>query len=328
MTRTNKPSNAILQQAAEWYAALRDGEASEQQRAEWQQWLDESELHLAAWQSIEAISRQFEPLQRAPTAEHIVDTVEQANKRLQRRRRLLTGLIVITAGGVAGGLSWRHTSLPFTIMALRADYKTAVGEQRDILLPDGSRLWLNTASAVDMDFSQDLRRLMLWSGEIFIETAPAERPFVVDTRHGRLRVLGTRFNVLLMPDATRLAVYAGAVRVSPADLQQGRVIQAGQQARFSADKIDAAAPADMAREAWTRGLLVAQDITLHELVAELRRYRRGRITLADDIADLKVYGNFPARDSDRALAMLSTVLPVKVEHTMPGWVNIKPRRGR
>ena len=86
------------------------------------------------------------------------------------------------------------------------------------------------------------------------------------------------------------------------------------------------ARADNAREAWTRGLLLAEDIALHELIAELSRYRRGHITLADEIANLKVYGAFPLRDTDRALNMLGATLPIEIQYTMPGRVHIK-RRG-
>ena len=70
------------------------------------------------------------------------------------------------------------------------------------------------------------------------------------------------------------------------------------------------APADNAREAWTRGLLLAEDIALHELIAELSRYRPGHITLAAEIANLKVYGAFPLQDTDRALNMLGATLPI------------------
>ena len=327
MTRQAKPSAAILRQAAEWHAALRDGEATEAERADWRQWLAASELHLAAWRSVEAIGQQFEPLRQAPAPEQILDTLERADQRLRQRRRLLTGLAVITAGGLAGGLGWRHAPLRHTILAFGADYQTAVGEQRELLLGDGTRLWLNTASAVDADYGPELRRLTLLAGEIFIETgADAARPLVVDTRHGRLRALGTRFNILLTPNATRLAVYAGAVSIRFAGLQTSRALRAGQQARFNAAGISAVAPADNAREAWTRGLLLAEDIALDALIAELSRYRQGHITLADEIANLKVYGAFPLQDTDRALNMLGLTLPIEIEYTMPGRVYIK-RRG-
>ena len=88
------------------------------------------------------------------------------------------------------------------------------------------------------------------------------------------------------------------------------------------------APADSAREAWTRGLLLAEDIAPHALIAELSRYRQGHITLADEIANLKVYGAFPLRDTDRALNMLGLTLPIEIEYTMPGRVHIKRRRTR
>ena len=96
--------------------------------------------------------------------EQILDTLERADQR--QRRRLLTGFALISAGG----LGWRHAPLRHTILAYGADYQTAVGEQRKLRLTDGTRLWLNTASAVDADYGPELRRLTLLTGELFMES--------------------------------------------------------------------------------------------------------------------------------------------------------------
>ncbi|WZB74169.1 FecR domain-containing protein [Achromobacter insuavis] len=91
------------------------------------------------------------------------------------------------------------------------------------MLPDGSRVWLNTASAFNRDFQPGLRRLHLVAGEILIETGTdKDRPFVVDTAEGRLRALGTRFTVRQEADATLLAVYQGAVEIRTARNAPGR----------------------------------------------------------------------------------------------------------
>ncbi|HCE41020.1 MAG TPA: iron dicitrate transport regulator FecR, partial [Alcanivorax sp.] len=88
---------------------------------------------------------------------------------------------------------------------------TATGEIRDLGLDDGGRLWLNSATTVDVAYDDALRRVTLHDGEILIQTGadPRRRPFVVDTRHGRLRALGTRFTVRHHRDHGFLAVYQG-----------------------------------------------------------------------------------------------------------------------
>ncbi|MBS3934647.1 MAG: FecR domain-containing protein, partial [Sulfuritalea sp.] len=194
-------------------------------------------------------------------------------------------------------------------------------------LADGSRLWLNTASAIDLRFDARARQIRLLAGEIFIATAPdAHRPFLVDTAHGRLRALGTRFNVRQEDGETRLAVYHGAVDIRTAAGDATRIVAAGRQARFTKNDITSIESADFAREAWTRGALVADNITLGEVVRELRRYRQDPLDVADAVADLKVYGNFPIRDTDRVLAMLASALPVRIDQSDPARTRIEAVR--
>lgn len=81
-----------------------------------------------------------------------------------------------------------------------------------------------------------------------------------------------------------------------------------------------------ARQAWRQGLLVAEDMTLEDLIAELNRYQYGYINISDDVAQLKVYGSFPLSDTNRALAMLTTVLPIQVRQVFPGWIKVESLR--
>ena len=321
-----KPANAILEQAAEWYAVLRGGEASDRQQAAWRQWVDASEEHRTAWHYVEQISNRFAPLQDTPDPKRTVDKLQQVNTRLQQRRRILTGIVGIVGTGMVAWLGWRHTTLPGVMLAWQADHHTGIGEQMNISLPDGSRAWLNTGTAVNLDFSPTLRRISLLAGEVFIETAEdTARPLVVDTDHGRLRALGTRFNVYQRAEDTSLAVYEGAVEIRTNTSAQKQRVDAGRQVRFTTQTIMPTQLVDSTREAWRRGVFVAEDIPLRELIEELRRYHPGHIGLADEIADLEVYGNFPIRNTDQVLGMLTSTLPVRVNRTLPWWVSIESR---
>ena len=318
------PPHAVLEQAAYWYATLRDGQASAQERARWQAWLGADLMHQRAWRYVESISRDLEPLQGRPDARLAVDALDIASARMHSRRQMLTGMLAITTGALCSWLSWREALLPPSLMAWGADYRTATGEQRKIALADGSQAWLNTASAIDCAFSDRARLVTLVRGEIFIATAKAASPFYVDTEHGRLQALGTRFNVRLDGERTGLAVYEGAVQIrTPRGAT--RVLGAGQQAYFSAEGIADSQAADMAREAWTQGALLADNISLREVVEELRRYRHGHLGVADEVADLRVYGNFPIQDPQRVLRMLSAALPIRIEQPLPWWTSIEVR---
>lgn len=319
-----QPSHAVLEQAAQWYAVLRDGQAGGQAQADWQAWLRADAMHQAAWAYVDEVRRNFEPLRGQPDARVATQALGVATGRLQARRRMLAGLAALGGGALVGWTSWREALLPASIMAWGADHRTATGEQRALTLDDGSRLWLNTATAINVRFDADRRAIALVGGEVFVATAKdATRPFVVHTDHGQLRPLGTRFNVRREADHTRLAVFQGAVEIHAAGAT--RRVDAGQQARFGADGIFDLEAADVAREAWTQGALVADNIPLHQVVDELRRYCPGHLGVDDAVADLRVYGNFPIRDPERVLRMLASALPIRIAQPMPWWTRIEAR---
>lgn len=311
-------SHAAMQQAAEWYALLRSGEASDSDRHAWQAWLAQKREHRDAWTYAETIAQRFEPV-RAPELRHAAaDTLHGTRAKPLSRRRVLGMLAMLGGATLLGSETWRVH--PLTLLA---QYRTGTGEMRAITLADGSAVWLNTASAFDTDYSASLRRLHLRDGEMLIETAhEATRPFVVDTAHGRLRALGTRFTVRIVEDATFLTVYGGAVEVR-ASGGATRIVNAGSQVAFSATAIGTTEAADPARAAWSRGVLLADNMTLQEVVAELNRYHRGHIGVAPEVAQLRVLGGYPLHDADKTLNMLAAVLPLRVRRTLPWWTTLE-----
>ncbi len=320
------PSQAVLLEAAEWYACLRDGSAGAAERARWQAWCRADDAHRAAWRHVQTISCEFETLGGRADARLAADAIGLATGRMRSRRRVVAGLGTVAAVTLAGWLARRESLLPAGVMAWGADHRTGTGEQRDIVLADGSRVWLNTGSAIDVRFDAGERVVVLLEGEIFVATAhEAGRPFRVRTEHGTMQALGTRYDVRRQADRTLVAVYQGAVALRTRG-GSGRVLAAGQQARFDADAISATEPADDARSAWTAGVLVADGITLRQLLQELQRYRRGHLGVADAVADLRVYGNFPAQDPDRVLRMLASALPIRIEQPLPWWTSVDARR--
>ncbi len=84
-------------------------------------------------------------------------------------------------------------------------------------------------------------------------------------------------------------------------------------------------PADPAREAWSRGVILAEDLSLGDLVAELGRYHVGYTGVDPRITGLRVVGRYPANDLPRTLAMLERELPVRIQRTLPWWVTLEPK---
>jgi transmembrane sensor len=107
----------------------------------------------------------------------------------QARQRLASVVAVIGLALFAGD---RYLPIDYWL----ADQRTATGEQRTIRLADGTLINLNTHSAVDVRFDEKQRLVILQEGEILVETGHGDaRPFIVETREGSMRALGTRFLV-------------------------------------------------------------------------------------------------------------------------------------
>jgi len=325
-SRTHKstPSHETLQTAAEWFALLRLGNATEQECAEWNVWLDQCSEHREAWHYVEIISQRFDSVQSGPDRQAAASAFQKVRAKRVTRRQALGSLAGLAGGGLLAWLGWRHTPLPGRAMAWSADYRTATGEIRDFTLADSTHIGLNTASAVNASIQADVRRLHLIAGEVLIRTASdPHRAFVVDTHEGSMQALGTRFTVRQEENATFLAVYEGAVKIRLADTGEGRVVEVGHQVTFTRDTISAPVPADRSREVWANGILLAEDISLAELVRELARYRSGHLGVAPEVAELRVLGGYPLHDPDKVLAMLEAVLPITVRRTLPWWVTIE-----
>ena len=309
----------ILHEAAGWLVRLQSETLSAADRAALARWRARSADHEAAWQRAEAMLRGFG--QVPPRIGR--QALRQADRTGRRQAvRALAGLLVL---GPAAWLGVRE--LPWG--EWRADLRTATGEQRRVELADGTQLVLNTASAVDVDYTPTQRVLWLRAGEILLTTgrdpAPAPRPFLVQTTQGVLRALGTRFMVRDEGASVRVAVYEGAVEVRPARADvSALVLAAGEQTVFTASGAAAPVPADSLAASWADGMLAARNWRLADLVDELGRYRHGVLRCDPAVAELRVSGAFPLNDIEASLRLLQKTLPVRVSRVTPWWTTIAP----
>lgn len=309
----------ILAQAAEWFALFRSGQVHHSETAQWQAWLDEHPDHQVAWSRVEFHLDRFKSLP-PKTALAVLSAPDL------QRRRAIKNLVLL---GVFGLSSWQFSRARYW-QQWTADYHVALGEIQTISLEDGSSVVLDSGSALNVEFSMDLRRLQLVSGEIYIETAKDntawQRPFVVDTQNGRVRALGTRFSVSQQVDYSRVSVFADTVEIQPADPATPKQrLRAGQETQFLANRVQPIQPNKLDRPAWSQGAIVADNIPLSEFLLQLNRYRKGYISCAPEIADMRIIGSFPLKDTDKILASLETNLPVKITNPLPLWVKVLPR---
>ena len=312
----------VQQQAAEWLTVLMSDEASEAEHAAWQRWRGADPEHERAWQHIDAVSRRFNGLHRSAAAQALAGTQQQA---VNGKRRQLLAWLGVAAGG---GMLAAQTGTWDGVRALRADYRTATGERREVVLDDGSVLSLNTGSAVNVRFDDKRRLIELLAGEILVSSghgAGSAAPLVVATREGLVRALGTRFVVRQQDGVSTVEVFESAVEIRPRDSAGAPLLlAAGRGVAFSRHAPDAPHAIDAYADAWSRGQLIVDDVTLGDFLADLARYRPGVIDCAPAVAQLRLSGVFPLADTQRILNMLPNSLPVQVRSRTRYWVTVEP----
>lgn len=312
-------SETVALQAAEWFFLLQSDEATPDDRQRWAQWRAQHPEHASAWQRAERVGQKFALLPAA------LATPVLTRPPARQRRVAVRALAMLLVAAPAGWLAWRDGPAREWLAA----HRTATGERRALTLADGSRIQLDTASAVDVRFDAALRLVRLHTGAIHVQTAPdpqgTPRPFVVATAQGRLRALGTRFVVRQEGAHSRIAVLQGAVEVRP-EAAGGRlaVLQAGEQMLFTAHALGEVQPASRHVDDWTRGVLLARDMRLADFAAELGRYRPGVLRCDPAVADLRISGVFQLRDTGPVLDSLPQALPVAVLYRTRYWVTLAP----
>lgn len=319
MTALDARQRLALEQAANWYSTLQNEEVTATEQRGWEAWLQDSAENRWAWEHAQGLQQRLRGLPATLTG-RALNLADQAGH--SGRRTLLKGFVLAFGTGVLGYGGYRQASTA----GWMADYQTSTGEQKKVVLADGSQLHINTDSAVDVRYNAGQRRLTLHKGEILISTAPdpAGRPFFVDTAQGRIQALGTRFSVRREDGVSSVAVFEHQVRISPI-AGTPLILDAASQCTFQAHHVGPPEPVTSGQDAWTRGVLVANDQRLDTFLAQLGRYRAGWLRCDPAVASLRISGAFAVQDTDQALQALTTNLPVRLERTTRYWVTVLAR---
>ncbi len=217
--------------------------------------------------------------------------------------------------------------------AYLSDYHTGTGEQRDIQLTDGSHLLLNTNSAVSVDYQDAIRLITLHHGQVrFTVAKDTNRPFEVHSGGLSVRALGTVFEVYNQETgdiSVTVQEHAASARLSipeqttPPEQQQVVVINEGQQLHYlGGQHLPAPQASDINQlTAWQQQKLFINDRPLSEAIAELNRYRNGRIVVPDaNLNDQRITGVFSLANPDETLHTLSTALALQETSFGSWWV--------
>lgn len=273
------PFTDLSDDALDWQVLLHSGTASDADRARYQRWRGLSAAHRLAAEEAEAL---WGDIGQTETAGH---HVAAPRKRRHWGPALAASLVVALLG--YGG--WQQAP------SLLADYHTNTGERRTVTLEDGSRVTLNSASALSVKFSGERRSVSLKSGEALFEPAADPRPFVVDSGADTVQGSDAVFSVRRQGAASNVVVTRGEAKVG--------------------ERTVAVSPDAQAQTAWQRGKLIFNGRPLREVIAELERYQHGRILISDSkLGALEVSGVFDLNDPHGLLSTLEQRYSLKVTY--------------
>ncbi|MDV9034426.1 FecR domain-containing protein [Pseudomonas sp. RAC1] len=299
----------LAREAARWLALQDAGPLDGDQARALQQWRARSDAHEALWQKAQTLRQRFAQVP-APLAVACLDRPDPERRRVMRQ---MLGVAVLAPIAWAG-----YRQLPLS--SWRADLRTATGERRAVALAGGTRLQLNTASAVNLDFAEGHHRLQLVQGEISLDS-PGQ--LWVQTRDGVLQAEAASLCVREQHQGCLVSVSRGRVSLQP--LAGPRLqLQAGQRATLAPAAVTGLQAFDAQLPGWQQGLLIVDDRPLGELLRELDRYRPGVLRWDPAVERLPVTGTFQLDDTDRILALLAASLPVQVHYRTRYWVSLTP----
>ncbi|KZD07849.1 FecR family protein [Oceanibaculum pacificum] len=299
---TDPSPDSAAETAHGWVVRLASGEMTHADMAALRDWLDRDAAHRLAFEEARATWRMAAGLRQ----DFATATQPAPAQRFIR-----------WAAGMAAAALVALALFSDPLTALRADASTAVGEQRRLVLDDGSTVHLNTDSAIAVRFAATERRIELLRGEAYFEVAPnPDRPFIVAALDGTARAVGTAFSVRESGDRVSVAVSEGKVSVTaPAQGADSVLLGPGEQARYGAGQVarvaGGVAPDSVA--AWRGGRIVFDGLPFTAAVAELDRYLPGAIVIAGALpAARPVSGVFATDALDGAVDALAQTQGLRV----------------
>ncbi|MDM9623000.1 hypothetical protein A6U87_07455 [Rhizobium sp. AC44/96] len=312
MTESQNEKPDLAEQALHWIVRLHSGTARDGDVTEYEAWQQESTAHADAAREAEQLWSVMGKLFVDRNSGRVLAAPPPASG--ISRRGALSLLLCLGAIGTSGAL-WSSGVLG----RLTADYTTETASPELITLPDGSRVYMNARSALDVDFTEQMRRVRLLAGQAYFEvTSNAARPFEVMVDDTSFRALGTAFDIARdLPEArAELSVTHHSVRVRSSlgetlDVQEGEILRVDRQGHIGqATKSDVSTFA-----AWRDGQYIAERRSLEEVVAALSAWHRGFIVITDaKLKQLKINAVLDLRDANGSLDALQGGLPLRVRH--------------
>ncbi|MBK0022902.1 FecR domain-containing protein [Ochrobactrum sp. S46] len=238
-------------------------------------------------------------------------------RKIWTRAALAAAAVVVLAVGIQ--------QYPAMMLNWRADYQTATGARQDITLPDGSRMTLNTASAISLDFEGGKRSVTLLQGEAYFDVVhDASRPFKVAAAFSEVEVKGTAFSVRSDQDMDKVVLERGLVDVTRLPVKEDKAeLHPGESITATATGLSVVSIANAETVlSWRDGRLVFENEPFKQVLQEIGRYYRHSIIVTSDrIGQAKVTGNYRLDNPERTIRSLAATIGATVTR-LPGGILI------
>ncbi len=341
--------------ALEWFQYLRHGDVHEDELMQWEDWLNASSDHKKAFERAERLwiaAGRVDYMGLEPALDEVLFHSDKEDSGAhvsevayflpnKKQHKFSSPLLWAASIALIAGLFWAVQFMiggygVLTGKQAVATVLTARAEHRTVNLFDGTNVTVGASSKIEVDFSGDVRRVALSSGEVYFDVAPdAAKPFIVTTPSGDIRVVGTAFNIRVAGDRTVVTVTEGKVDVSRSEkvgkgkpegtalrLGAGSAItMSGKAGPLSSGDVKEAFPLS-----WMEGRLVYRSEPLRYVIEDVNRYINGHIRLKDDkVAQFSYSGVVSPKAIEEWLDGLPGVFPLAVEKQEEGAIIIRSR---
>lgn len=308
----------VMEELIAWSIKLGSGSASAEDEQGFKHWRAKDATHEMAWQKLNTMEQDLSavPVSSRPLVTQTIALVDthNATKRAQAFKQIsLLSIVAISTIALLNQLGpWQQQS----------HYATTIGQQATYTLADGTQLTLNTNTSVDVHYALFKREIILNAGEIYLETGKdtqglfGRRAFWVNTPQASLEAIGTRFSVYKKDTNTHLHVTEGIVAMHSGEHAPVRAYANESYSLQGAASVPIKTDGQFQDQmAWLEGVIVARQMRLDELMAELSRYQALPVSFNADAGALQVSGVFQVNRADPAEHALHTIaqtLPIRV----------------
>ena len=252
--------------------------------------------------------------------------------------------------GLAAFFFLRHNEVPGNIkqpgFLAKNEINTKYGSKTNLVLPDGTKVWLNAGSNMtyDKDYGINVREVNLTGEAYFDVVKNAKKPFIIHTSKINIKVLGTAFNVRCYPDEknTETSLVRGSLEVTIKDRKEKFILKPNEKLIVSnkevrpekenipVEKTTPAQPVDMVElshlsvlpqdnsiveTSWVNNKLVFRSETFEEVALKMERWYAVPVVFKEEKLKAKKFtGIFENETIEQALAamQLTTAFSYKI----------------